>query len=431
MVVLVLILGLALGAAAAFLVMRERQRAAVAALEAELEHVRASADEKLAVVDEARTTFENVFKALSVDALRSNNEAFLQLARTQLDQVRVQASGELEQRQKAVEQLVAPIRESLEKVDGQVRTLEQVRRQDYGNLAAQLRLLGETSERLRTETGTLVSALRNPGVRGRWGEMQLRNAVETAGMLNYCDFVEQVTARSEERTVRPDVVVRLPGGRNLVVDAKAPLQALLDGLHATDDADRATHMQTFVRHIRDHVAKLSAKSYWAQFSPTPDFVVMFLPGESYYRAAIEQDPSLLELRANQRVIIASPSTLIALLQAVAVGWREERVAESARAVNELGRELYDRLATMTEHVVTLGRRLDGAVQAYNQTVGSFERRVLVSARRFTEHGISTPKELGATTPVERSAQPPQTVELKPLAASEGDEQISLGAVDAA
>jgi DNA recombination protein RmuC len=427
MVVLALILGLAVGALAAWLYARAR----VARLELELEHEREGAAQRVELLRQAKEELGASFRAATADALRQNNTSFLELARSEFAQLQIRATEDLGRRQQAVEHLVKPIHESLERVGLEVKTLERSRRQDYGSLSAQLRTLAETSERLRTETGTLVTALRSPGVRGRWGEMQLRNAVETAGMLNYCDFHEQVSSRSDDRLLRPDLVVRLPGGHNLVVDAKAPLQALLDGLHAEDDAARAAHMQDFVRHIRDHVAKLSAKAYWAQFSPTPDFVVMFLPGESFYRAALEHDPSLLELRANERVIIASPSTLIALLHAVAVGWREERVAESARAVNDLGRELYERLATMTDHVVMLGRRLDGAVQAYNQTVGSLERRVLVSARRFTEHGISSPKELAAPAPVERSAQPPQTVELAPLARTDEPDVPAVGTADAA
>jgi DNA recombination protein RmuC len=243
--------------------------------------------------------------------------------------------------------------------------------------------------------------------------MQLRRTVEYAGMLEYCDFVEQSSTRDGDgRLLRPDLVVRLPGGRHVVVDAKAPLQALLDSLDETltDDA-RQAKLADFVRHVRDHVAKLNAKAYWQQFSPAPDFVVLFLPGESFYRAAHEHDPSLLELHANARVVIASPTILITLLRAIAVGWREEKVAESARQVSELGRELYERLAVMVEHVGTLGKRLDGAVQAYNQTVGSLERRVLVSARKFPEHGIGSDKHLAELAPIDKSTQQPQTIEL--------------------
>ncbi|HZC29238.1 MAG TPA: DNA recombination protein RmuC, partial [Gaiellaceae bacterium] len=243
------------------------------------------------------------------------------------------------------------------------------------------------------------------------------------GMLAYCDFVEQASGRDgDDRLLRPDLVVRLPGGRSVVVDAKTPIQALLDAAQTDDDAVRAQRLADFARNVRDHVAMLRAKSYWQQFESAPDFVVMFLPGESFFRAAIEQDPGLLELHASSRIVLASPATLITMLRTVASSWREEKIAESARAVSELGRELYERLATMVDHVSVLGRRLDSAVQAYNQTVGSLERRVLVSARRFTDHGIHSSKELAELTPVDKSTQPPQTVELPERS---GDEQQAL------
>jgi DNA recombination protein RmuC len=426
MVVLALILGLALGALVAWVASRSR----VTRLEVELEHERQSAQERAELLQQAKEELGASFRAASADALRASNESFLQLAKSEFAQLHTRASEDLGRRQEAVEHLVKPIRESLEKVGLEVKTLEQSRRQDYGSLTSQLRLLAETSERLRSETGTLVTALRAPAVRGRWGEMQLRNAVEAAGMLNYCDFLEQVTTRDEDRLLRPDLVVKLSGGRHIVVDAKVPLQALIDAAEARDDAARTAALEDFRRHVRTHISKLSAKAYWAQFSPTPDFVVMFLPAESFFRTAIEQDPALLELQASQRVLIASPITLITLLQAVAVGWREEQIAESAREVNDRGRELYERLAVMTDHVVTLGKRLDGAVQAYNQTVGSLERRVLVSARKFGEHGIASAKELQSPVPIETTTTPPQTVEL-PAPAGPVAQQLPTFDVDAA
>jgi DNA recombination protein RmuC len=356
-------------------------------------------------------------KALAADALRNNNESFLELARTQL-----------EQKEKAVEHLVRPLKESLEKVSSEVKTLELGRQRDVGALTRHLRDVAETSERVRTETAALTTALRAPEVRGAWGQMQLRNAVEAAGMLAYCDFQEEVTTIMDGRALRPDLVVRLPGGRQVVVDAKAPLKPLLDALGTHDAAAQNALMQDFARNVRDHVAKLSAKAYWQQFDTAPDFVIMFLPGESFYRAALEHDASLLEIGTGQRVILASPTILITLLKAVAVGWREEKVAESARVVSELGRELYERLAVLADHFATLGKRLDGAVQAYNQSVGSLERRVLVQARRFTEHGVGVNKELPTLEPIERSAQPPQTAELQ---ARTADDPPALPAVDAA
>jgi DNA recombination protein RmuC len=339
------------------------------------------------------------FGALAAEALHRNNESFLDLA-----------SGTLEQKEQAVAQLVQPLKESLEKVSEQSEALERSRRQDYGSLARYVQDLAETGERVRSETANLATALRSSEVRGAWGQMQLRNAVETAGMLAYCDFEEEVHTVSDGRSLRPDLVVRLPGGRRVVVDAKTPLKAVLDSLNAPED-QRDAHLADYARHVREHVRGLSAKNYWQQFEETPDFVVMFLPGEGFYRAAIEADPSLLEAGGNERVILASPMMLIALLRTIAAVWNEEKVAESARVVNELGRELYERLTVMTDHFVTLGKRLDGAVQAYNQSVGSFERRVLPQARKLTEHGIRPKKELPELEGLERGAQPPQTVEL--------------------
>jgi DNA recombination protein RmuC len=392
--ILGLLLGVALGAVAAWLLARTRAQVDLTRLETELNAERAVAGE-----------ISTRFKALSAETL----EKTVELAKGQFEQYRASAAQELQRRHESFEQLVKPIKDSLERVDGQVKTLEASRRQDYGALTEQLRTLAHT-------TGSLDSALRKSSVRGQWGEMQLRNAVEAAGMLKFCDFTEQTSATGEDGRLRPDVIVRIPGGRQVVVDAKVPLQALLDAEGCTEAADRERCLDDYVRHVRDHVAKLSQKAYWQQFSPTPDFVILFLPGESFYRTAIERDPALLDLAPGQRVHIASPMTLITLLRAVAVGWREAEVAENARAIEKLGRELYERLATMTGHFDNVGKRLDGAVQAYNQAVGSLERRVLVSARRFVEHGVGSDRELDAPTPVERSTQPPQTIELPTRAA---------------
>ena len=389
MVVLAVIVGFALGALVAWFLARSRSQVEVARLETALEHERRLAGD-----------IGTRFKALSAETL----ERTVDLAKGQFEQYRASAAQELQRRHESFEQLVRPIKESLERVDGQVKTLEQSRRQDFGALTTHLRALAET-------TGSLNSALRKSSVRGQWGEMQLRNAVEAAGMVKFCDFVEQASVTSDDGRLRPDLIVRLPGGRQVVVDAKVPLQALLDAEACSEAADRERCLDDYSRHVRDHVAKLSQKAYWQQFSPTPDFVILFLPGESFYRSALERDPSLLELAPAQRVHIASPMTLITLLRAVAVGWREAEVADNARAIEKLGRELYERLATMTDHFADVGKKLDGAVQAYNRSVGSLERRVLVSARRFVEHGVGSDRELDAPAPIERSTQPPQTIEL--------------------
>jgi len=384
----------------------------VTRLRLEVEHERSVADENVGVLTQAREQLSMQLQAMCAEALRGNSEQFMQLARAQFEQLQMRATHDLDSRQKAVESLVTPIKESLEKVNTEVKTLETARIRDVTRLSTLLTTVAETNDRLRTETNSLVTALRAPSVHGRWGELQLKNAVEAAGMLAYCDFVVQATGRGDENgLLRPDLVVRLPGGRTVVVDAKTPIQALLDAHQTDDDTVRTQRLADFARNVRDHVAALKAKSYWKQFDSAPDFVVMFLPGESFFRAAIEQDPSLLELHAQSGIILASPATLITMLRTVASSWREEQVAQSARAISELGRELYERLGTMTEHLVTLGKRLDGSVQAYNQTVGSFERRVLVSARKFPEHGVTASKDLPEALPVEKSTQPPQTLEL--------------------
>lgn len=407
-----LILGLALGAGIAWFVARSRAGGELTRLQLELDHERAVGDERVAALTQAREALSNQLQAMCAEALRGNSEQFMQLAKTQFEQLQLKATHDLETRHKAVENLVAPIKESLEKVGSEVKTLENARRQDVGLLSGLLRGVAETNERLRTETNSLVTALRAPSVHGRWGELQLKNAVEAAGMLAYCDFVVQATGRNDdEGLLRPDLVVRLPGGRTVVVDAKTPIQALLDASQTDDEAARARRLADFARNVREHVAALKAKSYWKQFESAPDFVVMFLPGESFFRAAIEQDPSLLDQPAQSGIVLASPATLITMLRTIASSWREEQVAQSARAISELGRELYERLGTMTEHLVTLGKRLDGSVQAYNQTVGSFERRVLVSARKFPEHGVTAPKELPDVAPLDKATQPPQTLEL--------------------
>src|SRR4051794_10447060 len=298
-------------------------------------------------------------KALAADALRANNESFLTLAETRLDQ-----------KEQAVQQLVAPIKQSLEKVDGQLRGLETARVSAYSTLTEQVRTLTDAQEKLRGETGNLVTALRAPATRGRWGEIQLRRVVEMAGMLAHCDFSEQVTVTSDERRFRPDLVVKLPGGKHVVVDSKVPLEAYLAAIEAPDDATRTARLNDHARQIRQHIVKLSAKAYWEQFQPTPEFVVLFLASDAFHSAALEQDPTLIEEGVHNKVLIATPTTLIALLQTVAHTWNQETVAESAEKLHALGSELYERLASLTAHFVTLGKRLDGSVQAYNQAVGS-------------------------------------------------------------
>jgi DNA recombination protein RmuC len=372
----VLAIGLLLGAAVAWLVARRGSRA------------------ELQAVEQAKEGLADAFKALAADALRGNNESFLQLARTQLAE-----------REQAIEHLVAPLKESLQRVDGQFRVLDQAR----SALVEQLRTLADGQQHLRRETGNLVTALRAPHVRGRWGEVQLRRVVEATGMLEHCDFVLQATTRDNEGSLlRPDLVVRLPGGKHVVVDAKVPLTAYLDAWETADEDVRAAKLAEHARQVRDHVGKLSAKAYWRQFEPAPDFVVMFLPDEAFLRAAQEQDSSVGEYAWGSNVIPASPTNLFALLRTIAAIWQQETIAQSAREVHALGQELYERLATLGGHFSAVGRSLGSAVEHYNRTVGSLETRVLVTGRKLADHGVT-----GGLEPIDPiEAQP------RPLSAHE-------------
>jgi DNA recombination protein RmuC len=406
-----LIVGIAIGGALALAALRPRL-VETATVRRERDQFASEAARLEGRLESERAMAEDRFRALSADALKSNNEQFLALAKQTLGTYQSEARGELEKREKAVAQLVAPISEQLGKVDTRLEKLDRDRLQTTTKLDEQLRAMVVSQDRLRGETGALVAALRKPQARGRWGEMQLRNVVEMAGMVSYCDFAEQVTLHDAERTMRPDLIVNMPGGKKVVVDAKAPLQAFLDAYDATDEGDRDRHMAEHARLLRDHIRKLSARSYWAQFSEAQDFVLLFLPGEHFYNAALEADPSLIQQGVDQQVLIATPTTLIALLRAVHYGWQQEKVAENAREISELGRELHTRIGTVAEHVQRLGKRLGGAVDAYNQAVGSLETRVLVSARRFADHGVvGHDKQIAPIDPIDVVPRSPQATEL--------------------
>ena len=313
----------------------------------------------------------------------------------------LRADRDVAHREAALAEVVAPVRDGLARLEGRLGDLERARVDAYAALREQVRLLAETQAQVRGEAANLVRALRAPAVRGRWGEMQLRRVVELAGMQDRCDFVEQASFETDAGRLRPDLVVKLPGGKQVVVDAKAPLAAYLEATEAQDDAVRRARLADHARQVREHVAALSRRAYWEGLQPTPEFVVLFLPGESFFSAALEGDPTLLEVGISRNVVLATPTTLIALLRAVAYGWRQEVLAASAQAVSELGRELHDRLGTMTGHVARVGRQLAGAVEAYNRAVGAFESRVLVTARRFTQLGaVREGVELPAPEPVD-------------------------------
>ena len=420
-----LLIGLLAGSGAVLLALRSRLRSLsheagragelereLVRARSDLEHEQARSQERLATLADAQERLSDSFKALSADALKSSIDQLTELNRAQLNAARAEAKGDLDNRRQAVEQLVAPLKEQLGRVDAQLLHLDQERRESRGRLEAQLKSLADTGEKLRTETGALVTALRKPNARGQWGQMQLRNVVELAGMVRYCDFVEQSAVAGDETTLRPDLVVSLPGGKHVVVDAKAPLQGVLDAYQARDEDERQRHLRDHARLLRRHVKALADKAYWAGLDSAPDLVVMFLPGEHLYGAALEADPALIEDAMARRVLIATPTTLLAMLRAVAYGWQQERVAESAQAISELGRELHGRLVKLSTLLATLGNRLNSTVRAYNDAVGSYEARVLPAARRFEDHGsVAAGRDLPEIEQVTVSARSVQTAEL--------------------
>jgi DNA recombination protein RmuC len=381
-------------------------------LQSELDKERAVHAERLKAYENAENRLRQAFQALSADALNTNNAAFLDLATTRLGEARAEATRDIDDRKKAIEDLLAPVSRTLTEVDREMREAEHRRLQDGARLFQHMTTLEATGRELRGETQRLVDALKRPGVRGRWGELQLKRVVELAGMVEHCHFTEQQTIQGDEGRLRPDVIVQLPGGKQIVVDAKAPLDAYLRALEAPDEAARRALLCDHARQVRQHLSQLSTKDYATHIQPSPDFVIMFLPGEMFFSAALEQDPALIEFGVDKRVIPASPTTLIALLRAVAYGWQQEAVARDAQQIADVGRKLYEAVGKLAEHFDRLGTRLRGSIEAYNDALGSLEGNVLVKARKFKDlQAANGNGEIAALPPIDRVPRMLQAPEL--------------------
>jgi DNA recombination protein RmuC len=344
------------------------------------------------------------FSHLSSQALKHNSEEFLKLAQENLKQFQAKAEGDLTQKEKAIENMVKPIKEALEKTEKQIRTMEHERKEAYGALNKHLETMAHTQQVLQGETANLVKALSRPEVRGQWGEMTLKRLAELAGMVEHCDFYEQEHTNTTEGALRPDMIVRMPGGREIVVDVKTPLDAYLSAVEATESSDKETHLARHSKNVRKRVQELASKAYWNQFTKAPDFVVLFIPGDQFLSVALDKDRTLLEDAMQQKVILATPTSFVALLRAVAYGWRQESLAENAEHIRQVGEELYSRLATFAEHLSKTGKSLNSSVQHFNKAVSSFDSRVMPGARKFNEMGISAKKQVEAIDQIETTSR---------------------------
>src|SRR5256885_5053802 len=362
-------------------------------------------NEQKTLLGQARQELAETFQALSGEALKQNNEAFLNLARSSFETLQSEAKGDLAQRQQAIDSLVKPLQDSLHRYDDQLRQLEQSRQAAYGGLDQHLKLLTESQQRLQSETGNLVKALRGPAIRGQWGEITLKRVAELAGMVAHCDFFEQESVTVDGGRLRPDMVVQLPGGLQIIVDAKTVLAGYLDAHEASTEELRLEGMRRHAAQVRSRMDELSLKAYWSQFAQAPEFVVLFLPGEQFLGAALEHDRTLIEDGFEKRVVIATPTTLIALLRAVAYGWRQEQLAENAQAISALGKDLFERMAVLADHLAEVGGALNKGVTAYNKAIGSLEARVLPSARKFQDLGIGSEKDIPKLEALEQAPRP--------------------------
>jgi DNA recombination protein RmuC len=405
-----IVLAFSAGAAVTWVLVRQQAAARIAALEVRLQ----ASDERHTILSRAEQTLRDAFRSMASEALQANSQSLTALAQASLEKTNEQVKGDLDRRHAAIADLVRPLADTLLAVDQKLGVVEKDRIAANASLAEQLKQVGSGLTSLQGETGKLVKALRQPHVRGHWGEVQLRQVVELAGMIEHTDFLEQVTLTTEDGRFRPDLVVRLPGGKRVIVDAKAPLSAYFDAVEAGDDVERAARLGDHARQVRDHLVRLGSKAYWSQFDDTPEFVVMFLPGEALFSAALSHDPLLIEHGIANRVVLASPTTLIALLKAVSYGWRQERLQANAQEISDLGRELYQRLLVLATHYDDVKRGLDRAVDAYNRSVASLETRVLVTARRFRDLGASSGDDIPELETIEKTTREVQAPEIRGL-----------------
>jgi DNA recombination protein RmuC len=407
LLILLVVISIEIGALAAYLIENRklnRLRVKYARLMAALSYERKASAYKDVLFEQATDNLKDTFYAIAGDVLKDNGNQFLRLAEANLKQFQVRAENDLGQREKAIENLVKPIRETLDKTEAEIRRMENERKEAQGSLTRHLESLAESQRLLQSETRNLVQALRRPEVRGQWGEITLKRLAELAGMVEHCDFYPQESVTTASGVQRPDMVVRLPGKREIVVDSKTPLDAYLAAVEATDDAERRTQLERHTRQVRARVRELAGKAYWEQFSNSPDFIVLFIPGDQFLGAALDIDRKLMEDALAEHVILATPTSFVALLRAVAYGWRQESLTENAEVIRQIGTEMYLRLSAFAEHLAKLGRSLDNSVDSFNKAVGSFDSRLLPGARKFTDLGINTRKQVPELAQIERTSR---------------------------